>query len=110
MDKRVTASEDKMRNDMAELIEQNINPQFDELRDQLRIVENQVKQTKNTMVTKSYLDNRLEDFESGMLNKVRKEDKKVNALTQILHDKQVLNSDDLNLLSDYQIFPKLPTV
>lgn len=85
--------------EMGKIIEDNINPQFEEIRYRLDKIE-------TTMVTKSYLDDKLADLEGNLISKLRKEDEKVNRLIEILQNKSVLNSEDTKQFQEFQIFPK----
>lgn len=90
----------KIGEEMGKIIEQNIIPKFDEIRGQLNKIE-------ATMVTKSYLDDTLADLEGNLIVKLRKEDAKMNPLTEVLKNKSVLNEDDIKIFDEFQIFPKL---
>lgn len=94
---------DKFHEEMAELVETSITPQFEELRGEIASI-------KREMVTKSYLDNKLADFEGGMVARSRKEDAKVNRLLKMLESKSVLSNEEVHVFDDYQIFPRLPAV
>lgn len=85
--------------EMGKIIKDNINPQFEEIRDRLDKIE-------TTMVTKSYLDDKLADLEGNLISKLRKEDEKVNCLIEILQNKSVLSSEDTKQFQEFQIFPK----
>lgn len=89
----------KIGEEVGKVIEQNVNPQFDGLRQEL-------DQIRAEMVTKSYLDDKLADLEGSLHGKLRKEDTKVNRLIQILKDKAVLTEEEEKQLAEFQIFPK----
>ena len=90
----------KIRNEIAEVIEDNVNPQFEELR-------NDIEEIKATMVTKSYLDVKIADLEGGWVVKLRKEDNKVNRLVGILKRKKVIAKTDVKTLNEIQVFPRV---
>ena len=70
----------KIGEELGKVIEQNINPQFDEIRERIDALELNVTTIKSEMVTKSYLDDKLANLEGGLIGKLRKEDAKMNRL------------------------------
>ncbi|PIS42207.1 MAG: hypothetical protein COT24_04670 [Candidatus Kerfeldbacteria bacterium CG08_land_8_20_14_0_20_40_16] len=107
----------QIRKEIAEVIEDNINPQFEDIRVQLegvekrldgRIdgVEKRLERVDSQMVTKSYLDDKLADLEGGLITKLRKEDQKMNLLVEIMRRKSLLTKADVKLLDEFRIFPK----
>lgn len=93
----------RFHEDMAELLETAITPQFEELR-------GEIVKMRNEMVTKNYLDDKLADLEGGMVSKLRKEDNKVNRLLKLLETKNILSVEEARSFDEYQIFPRLPVV
>lgn len=85
--------------ELGKVIEQNVNPQFDGLRQKL-------DQIRAEMVTKSYLDDKLAELEGGMVGRLRKEDAKVNRSVEMLQNKKVLTEDEVKQLAEFQIFPR----
>ena len=99
--------------EMGKIIEDNINPQFesvykqlDKISGRLDGVDGRLDRIEATMVTKSYLDDKLADLEGNLISKLRKEDEKVNRLIEILQNKSVLSSEDTKQFQEFQIFPK----
>ena len=84
--------------EVGRVIEQNVNPQFEDLRHRLDKVE-------ATMVTKSYLDDKLADLEGSVITRQRKEDQKVNLLIELLQRKSILVETDVKALREIQVFP-----
>ena len=101
------------------VIEQNINPQFDEIRGRLDNLEgdvakikiemvtkdefnHEIGKIKSEMVTKAYLDDKLSDFADNLDAKRPKEDGKVNRLIGMLKDKSIINEGDVRQLKDSQ--------
>ena len=83
----------QIREEMAQVIEDNINPQFEGIRTQFEEVgtrignlEKGLNQVRLEMVTKSYLDDKLADLEGGLIAKLKKEDIKMNRLIEIMND------------------------
>lgn len=92
---------------MGEVIEDNINPQFERIDNQFKGVYQRLDRIEATMVTKSYLDDKLADSEGGLTVKLRKEDNKVNRLVSILKGKKVLARTDVKSLREIQVFPSI---
>lgn len=89
----------KIGEEMGKVLEQNITPQFEEIRGRLDKIE-------STMVTKSYLDDKLADLEGNLVGKLRKEDEKVNRLIEVLKNKSVLDDRDVKMLEEFHVFPR----
>lgn len=96
----------QIREEIAEVIEDNINPQFEKVRTRLDNVEKGLEQVKSQMVTKSYLDDKLADLEGGLVAKLRKEDTKMNRLIEIMKKKSLLSKSEVKELNEFKIFPK----
>ena len=71
----------KIGEELGKVIEQNINPQFDDIRERIDALELNVTTIQSEMVTKSYLDDKLANLEGGLIGKLRKEDAKINRST-----------------------------
>jgi len=91
------------------VVEQNINPQFEDIRKDISSIKTDIGSIKATMVTKSYLDDKLADLRGDLTVKLRKEDAKVNRLIDLLQTRKVLNEQDVRQLDEFQIFPKFNT-
>ena len=68
-------------------------------------VEQRLSKIEATMVTKSYLDDKLADLEGSVITRQRKEDHKVNLLIDLLRSKSVLAESDVQTLREIQVFP-----
>ena len=88
----------KIGEEVWRVIESNVNPQFDEIR-------TDIKEMRSTMVTKSYLDDKLADLEGSVVVRQRKEDRKVNLLIDLLQQKSILAETDVQTLREIQVFP-----
>ena|SRR3989338_1433153 len=88
----------KIGEEVWRVIESNVNPQFDEIR-------TDIKEMRITMVTKSYLDDKLADLEGSVVVRQRKEDRKVNLLIDLLQQKSILAETDVQTLREIQVFP-----
>lgn len=60
----------------------------------------------NPLPTKSYLDRKIAELQGDLGVKLRREDQKLNRLTEILKDKNVLSDRDFAELSDLRVFPQ----
>ena len=56
--------------------------------------------------TKSYIDEKFADLEGDLIVKLRKEDRKVNRLLELLKQKEVLTESEIQELASLQVFPK----
>jgi archaellum component FlaC len=84
-----------------------VDKRFENMDEHLDRIEGRLDKIETTMVTKSYLDDKLADLEGGLISKLRKEDEKVNRLIEVLKYKSVLNSEDIKQFNEFQIFPKV---
>ena len=64
---------------------------------------------KSTMVTKSYLDDKIADMKGDYTGLIRREDRKVNTIVSVLRRKSQLSNDDLNKINQVEVFAKRPT-
>lgn len=103
----------QIREEMAQVIEDNVNPQFEEIRTQFEGVgtrignlEKGLDQVRSEMVTKSYLDDKLADLEGGLIAKLKKEDIKMNRLIEIMEKKSLLSRAEIKELNQIKVFPK----
>ena len=60
---------------------------------------------KATMVTKSYLDDKLADFKGDMVSMLRKEDQKVNRLVGVMGEKKLLTAAETRDVLSFRPFP-----
>lgn len=104
----------KIGEEMGKVIEQNVIPVLDimnkkieKLDQRIEKLDQRVGMVEASMVTKSYLDDKLADLEGNLISKLRKEDEKINRLIEVLKDKSVLNDGDVRQLQEFQVFPRL---
>ena len=62
---------------------------------------------KATMVTKEYLDDKLSDLKGDLVVLMRKEDRKVSALVDVLRVKQVLSDEEAKRILTMEPFPQI---
>jgi len=66
----------KLRKEFGEVIEENIMPVLDSMNKRIDSIDKRLTTVEATMVTKSYLDDKLADLEGSVIVRQRKEDKK----------------------------------
>ena len=104
-----------MKNDNSELIE-FLDEKFLRLDEKFQVINNRFEQLEikfddlqksvAQLPTKSYLDDKLANLEGGLITKLRKEDEKLNRLTELLKQKKILTEGDVTELQNLQVFPK----
>ena len=70
-------------------------------------LEIEVVDIKSQMVTKDYLDNKLADLRGDLVVMTRKEDYNVNALVQVLENKNILTSQEASSIVTLSPFPSV---
>lgn len=105
IDKAIT---EKIIPQIAEMIDQNILPQFEGINSRLDKVESRLSKVERDMVTKDYLDDKLADLKGDLVGIDRKQDKKVNFLVESLDTNEILPDSDTKLLRQMEVFPSPP--
>ena len=78
-----------------------VDKRLDEFHVRLRTVE-------NTMVTKSYLDEKLADLKGDLIVKLRKTNEKLDFIVSLLRARAIFSDEDLRRIkTEFQIFPSL---
>ncbi len=80
---------------------ENIDQRFDRM-------DQRMDRMENTIVTKSYLDDKLFDKESDSGMALRKEDKKVDAVVFKLEEKNIINKQEATVITAMSPFAVLP--
>lgn len=70
-------------------------------------LESDMKQVKATMVTKDYLDDKLADLRGDLVVLMRKEDKKVQSLIEVLCSKKVISTEEAKRILSMEPFPQI---
>ena len=73
--------------EFSSFVEDNINPQFTELRNKFGNLEGRFDDLE-TKIDKDYIDKKVATTKGSMTTLLRKEDRKVNKLSKILHKKK----------------------
>ena len=105
----------KIGQEVGKVIEQNVNPQFEEIRTEMKEMKDEMKdEMKNEinglrvqMVTKDYLDDKLADLRGDLVVLMRKEDTKVTKLIEVLQKKEVLNAEEAKDLLGMEPFSRM---
>ena len=78
-----------------------VDKRLDEMHVRLRTVE-------ATMVTKSYLDEKLADLKGDLIVKLRKTNEKLDFIVSLLRARAIFSDEDLRRIkTEFQIFPSL---
>lgn len=82
-----------------------LRTEFNEFRSD---VSKRLTRVEATMVTKSYLDDKLADLKGDLIEKMRKQESKINTLIDLLAKRSILKKEDVALFrKEFQIFPSL---
>ena len=81
---------------------------FDGVTKDIKEVKDRLTNVESSMVTKTYLDEKLAKLSGNLVTLVRKEDKKVNILIDTLHGKSVLDDHDVKQIQEIEVFPFAP--
>ncbi|MBI5654082.1 hypothetical protein HZC53_00280 [Candidatus Uhrbacteria bacterium] len=68
-------------------------------------LESRLGRIEATMVTKNYLDDKLGDLKGDMVSMMRKEDRQVGRLVDVLTDKKVLTAAESRDVRSFRPFP-----
>lgn len=66
----------------------------------------EMQTVKSSMVTKDYLDDKLSDLKGDLTVLMRKEDRKLIALVDILETRKVISQEDANKVLELEPFPQ----
>ncbi len=69
-------------------------------------LETRLQKFQTTMVTKDYLDTKLANLEGNLIVLTRKEDQKLHTLVDILHDKNVIDDNDVRRVERLEPFAR----
>ena len=84
-----------------------VDQRFDKVESDVSELKSDVGTLKDQMVTKDYLDDKLADLKGDLIILIKKEDKKLGELVEILREKNLLNDDDLKRILGMEPFPKI---
>ncbi len=102
--------------EMGRVIDDNLIPRIEDLIDEkfdekfrvnLEPIEARLTRIEATVVTKSYLDDKLADLKSDLLIYDRKLEKKTDLLIDRLVNRHALQSADVERLEPVRVFPRI---
>lgn len=117
----------KIGEEVGKVIEDNINPRFDALENQMGGIEGRMggievrvggiegrmdmlEKTISNLPTKAYLDDKLADLEGGVIVRQRKEDERARLMISFLEQNKLLSDAQIAELRQFQIFVAPPKV
>lgn len=83
-----------------------VDQRFDQVDQRFDRLEGRVDRIEATMVTKDYLDDKLADLRGDMVVLVRKEDKKLDTLVEILTHKNIISEHEARTISSMEPFSR----
>ncbi|HTK60651.1 MAG TPA: hypothetical protein VL283_05625 [Candidatus Baltobacteraceae bacterium] len=86
--------------EMSRVIDDNLMPRIEDL------ITEELAPIKATMVTKSYLDDKLADLKSDLVANDRKLEKKTDILVDTLVERRALKPSDVDRLEQARVFPR----
>lgn len=84
----------------------DLKPQFDDIKTDLQNMKGDLQNVKTTMVTKSFMTEKINDLKGEFVVKFKKEDEKVENITDKLGDKKIFNSKDVEEIKSIDVFAK----
>jgi len=84
-----------------------VDKRFDGVDKRFDGLESRVTKIEATMVTKDYLDDKLGDLKGDIVILMRKEDRKLQYLIDILHKRKVISDQEVKQILSMQPFPQL---
>lgn len=84
-----------------------VEERFDKVEERFDKVEGRLTRVESSMVTKDYLDEKLADMRGDLVIMMRKEDKKVKALTDLLCTKNIITREEQKRLFGMEPFAQL---
>lgn len=84
-----------------------LKQEFTELKQDVTELKQDMIMVKATMVTKDYLDDKLADLRGDLVVLMRKEDRKLQELVQMLHVKNILTQEEMKHLFKLEPFQQI---
>jgi len=88
--------------------EGNLAPALDDMSDHIEKLDTRVETLETKMSNlpdKLYFEDKFADIKGDLVAKLRKEDLKIQRLTEMLKQKNILSGADIEELKKFQIFP-----
>ena len=86
---------------------EGIDKHFEGIDKRLSHLEKDMTQVKATMVTKNYLDDKLYDLRGDLVVLMRKEDRKMVSLIEVLRTRKVISDEDAKSILAMELFPQI---
>ncbi|MDQ7815280.1 MAG: hypothetical protein RDU25_05775 [Patescibacteria group bacterium] len=83
----------------------NIDQRFESIDQRFDKIDQRFNKIEATMVTKSYLDDKLADVKGDIVTILRKEDQKVNRLVSLMGEKKLLTAAETRDVLSFRPFP-----
>jgi len=93
--------------ELGKVLEHNIMPQLDAIHDDIKGINGRLTKIESTMVTKSYLDDKLSDLKGDLIGYDRKLERKTDVLVDALIERRTLTTHDLERLEQARVFPRV---
>ncbi|MFH1430749.1 MAG: hypothetical protein ABIG71_04515 [Candidatus Uhrbacteria bacterium] len=85
-----------------------VDKRLDGVDKRLDSLDARLRRVETTMVTKSYLDDKLADLKGDLIVKLRKVNGKVDFLVEVLHTHSLISDEDITLMrEEYEVFPSV---
>ncbi|HBP00026.1 TPA: hypothetical protein DD617_02445 [Candidatus Uhrbacteria bacterium] len=101
-----TNSQDPTNQEILYLIQTSNQKILDVINTFAEHTERRSKKIESTIVTKDYLDEKMSDFQGNLTVALRKEDRKLLALVDILQEHHVLSDGDVKKILALEPFPQ----
>lgn len=94
--------------EMGRVVDDNLMPRIESLiTEELAPIKERLTTIEATMVTKSYLDDKIADLKSEFVANDRKLEKKTDVLIDALTGRRVLKPSDIERLEQARVFPRI---
>lgn len=93
-------------NEIMEFLQENMvtKEDFSELNAKVEALDTRV----STLPTKSYLDEKIGDLKGGVIEKLRKEDAKVEFIIGLMRSRKIITDTDVETIKrEFEVFPSL---
>ena len=89
---------------------ERIESDMGSLKSDVGTLKSDVGSIKATMVTKEYLDDKLTNLKGDLIVLMRKEDRKLATLIQVLHERKLITDEDKHKILSLEPFPLIPLI
>ena len=89
---------------------ERIESDMGSLKSDVGTLKSDVGSIKAIMVTKEYLDDKLTNLKGDLIVLMRKEDRKLATLIQVLHERKLITDEDKHKILSLEPFPLIPLI